>query len=47
MALEFNRQLKARIRTLRAELGHADITYVDVYAAKYELISNANSQGIC
>ncbi|XP_070051972.1 GDSL esterase/lipase At5g14450 [Nicotiana tomentosiformis] len=45
MALEFNRQLKARIRTLRAELGHAAITYVDVYAAKYELISNANSQG--
>ncbi|KAK6798809.1 hypothetical protein RDI58_006512 [Solanum bulbocastanum] len=25
MALEFNRQLKARIRTLRAELGHAAI----------------------
>ncbi|XP_049384253.1 GDSL esterase/lipase At5g14450 [Solanum stenotomum] len=44
MALEFNRQLKARIRTLRAELGHAAITYVDVYAAKYELISNAKSQ---
>uniref|UniRef100_M1AYA3 Acetylcholinesterase n=2 Tax=Solanum tuberosum TaxID=4113 RepID=M1AYA3_SOLTU len=44
MALEFNRQLKARIRTLRAELGHAAITYADVYAAKYELISNAKSQ---
>lgn len=47
LALEFNRQLKARIRTLRAELEHAAITYVDVYAAKYELISNAKSQGIC
>ncbi|XP_060195993.1 GDSL esterase/lipase At5g14450 [Lycium barbarum] len=45
LALEFNRQLKARIGTLRAELGHAAITYVDVYAAKYELISNAKSQG--
>ncbi|KAJ8546384.1 hypothetical protein K7X08_018967 [Anisodus acutangulus] len=45
MALEFNRQLKARIRTLRAELGHAAITYVDVYAAKYELISNTKNQG--
>lgn len=44
LALEFNRQLKARIRTLRAELEHAAITYVDVYAAKYELISNAKSQ---
>ncbi|KAK4367416.1 hypothetical protein RND71_011208 [Anisodus tanguticus] len=43
--LEFNRQLKARIRTLRAELGHAAITYVDVYAAKYELISNTKNQG--
>ncbi|PHT57093.1 GDSL esterase/lipase, partial [Capsicum baccatum] len=44
VALEFNRQLKSRIRTLRADLGHAAITYVDVYAAKYELISNAKSQ---
>ncbi|PHT91974.1 hypothetical protein T459_07087 [Capsicum annuum] len=44
VALEFNRQLKSRIRTLRADLGHAAITYVDVYAAKYELISNAKSE---
>ncbi|CAN4082367.1 unnamed protein product [Withania somnifera] len=44
MALEFNTQLQSRIRILRAELGHAAITYVNVYAAKYELISNVKSQ---
>lgn len=44
MALELNGQLKSRITTLREELGHAAITYVDVYATKYELISNAREE---
>ncbi|KAK6129356.1 hypothetical protein DH2020_036907 [Rehmannia glutinosa] len=41
MAVEFNKQLKARINTLRAELPHAALTYVDIYSAKYHLIRNA------
>ncbi|KAH7532435.1 hypothetical protein FEM48_Zijuj04G0019500 [Ziziphus jujuba var. spinosa] len=45
MAVEFNRQLKERIIKLRAELPKAAITYVDVYAAKYGLISNAKKEG--
>lgn len=46
MAVEFNRQLKDRVIKLRAELPEAAITYVDVYAAKYGLISNAKNEGI-
>ncbi|KAJ7974677.1 GDSL esterase/lipase [Quillaja saponaria] len=45
MAVEFNRQLKDRVIKLRAELPQAAITYVDVYAAKYGLISNSKSEG--
>jgi phospholipase/lecithinase/hemolysin len=45
MAVEFNKQLKDRVIKLRAELPDAAITYVDVYAAKYGLISNAKNQG--
>ncbi|XP_059452260.1 GDSL esterase/lipase At5g14450-like [Corylus avellana] len=45
MAVEFNRQLKDRVIKLKAELPNAAITYVDVYAAKYGLISNAKSEG--
>ncbi|KAG6720087.1 GDSL esterase/lipase At5g14450-like [Carya illinoinensis] len=45
MAVEFNRHLKDRVIKLRAELPQAAITYVDVYAAKYGLISNAKNQG--
>ncbi|KAF5746905.1 GDSL esterase/lipase [Tripterygium wilfordii] len=45
MAVEFNRQLKERVAKLRAELPEAAVTYVDVYAAKYGLISNAKNQG--
>ncbi|KAL6960320.1 hypothetical protein U1Q18_041820 [Sarracenia purpurea var. burkii] len=45
MALEFNTQLKDRVNKLRGELPHAALTYVDVYAAKYDLISNTKSQG--
>ncbi|GLT65101.1 hypothetical protein SLA2020_375530 [Shorea laevis] len=45
MAMEFNRQLKDRVIKLRTELPEASITYVDVYAAKYGLISNAKQLG--
>ncbi|XVF60193.1 hypothetical protein PTKIN_Ptkin08bG0024800 [Pterospermum kingtungense] len=44
-AKEFNRKLKDRVIKLRKELPHAAITYVDMYAAKYELIGNAKKQG--
>ncbi|OVA20822.1 Lipase [Macleaya cordata] len=45
VAVEFNRQLKERVIGLRAQLPHAALTYVDVYAAKYELISNTRTHG--
>ncbi|XP_052197082.1 GDSL esterase/lipase At5g14450-like [Diospyros lotus] len=45
MAMEFNRQLKDRVRKLRAELPHAALIYVDVYTAKYGLISDTKNQG--
>ncbi|KAI3474932.1 hypothetical protein Pfo_030243, partial [Paulownia fortunei] len=45
IALEFNKQLKDRIVKLRSELSEAAIIYVDMYRAKYELITNSKSQG--
>ncbi|KAL4290456.1 hypothetical protein GQ457_14G004460 [Hibiscus cannabinus] len=45
IAQEFNRQLKTRVVKLRADLPQAAITYVDIYAAKYGLISNSKQQG--
>ncbi|KAK9272673.1 hypothetical protein L1049_003050 [Liquidambar formosana] len=45
VAQEFNRQLKDMVTQLRAKLQHATFTYVDVYSAKYALISNAKNQG--
>ncbi|KAA8530175.1 hypothetical protein F0562_004884 [Nyssa sinensis] len=45
IAIEFNRQLKGRVTKLRAELPQAALTYVDIYSAKYGLISNAKNQG--
>uniref|UniRef100_A0A5B6YUH1 Alpha-L-fucosidase n=1 Tax=Davidia involucrata TaxID=16924 RepID=A0A5B6YUH1_DAVIN len=45
VAKEFNRQLKDRVSRLRAQLPHAAFTYVDMYSAKYSLISNAKNQG--
>lgn len=45
MAVEFNKQLKERVIKLRTELPKAALTYVDVYAAKYKLISDAKNQG--
>ncbi|KAI3474933.1 hypothetical protein Pfo_030244 [Paulownia fortunei] len=45
MAVEFNKQLKARVTTLRVELPHAALIYVDIYSAKYHLIRNARTYG--
>lgn len=45
ICMQFNRQLKDEIVKLRAELGDAAMVYVDMYAAKYNLISQVNSQG--
>lgn len=45
MAVEFNKHLKERVVKLRTELAEAAITYVDVYAAKYGLISNTKNEG--
>lgn len=45
MAKEFNRQLKSSVTKLRTQLSDAALTYVDVFAAKYELISNAKKEG--
>ncbi|KAI7746413.1 hypothetical protein M8C21_033643 [Ambrosia artemisiifolia] len=45
IAMEFNKQLKARVIKLRSELADAAITYVDVYTAKYKLISGAKEYG--
>lgn len=45
IAIEFNKQLNNRVIQLRTEVPQAALTYVDVYAAKYGLISNAKSQG--
>ncbi|KAE8718482.1 putative methyltransferase PMT9-like [Hibiscus syriacus] len=43
--MEFNSKLKDRVIKLRAELPDAALTYVDIYAAKYDLIGNAKKQG--
>ncbi|KAJ4721686.1 GDSL esterase/lipase [Melia azedarach] len=45
IALEFNKQLQEKINTLKTELMEAAIKYVDIYAAKYALISNAKNLG--
>ncbi|XVF16420.1 hypothetical protein REPUB_Repub10bG0029200 [Reevesia pubescens] len=44
-AMKFNRQLKDKISWLRTQLPFAKFTYVDVYSAKYALVSNAKSLG--
>ncbi|KAI8017006.1 GDSL esterase/lipase LIP-4 [Camellia lanceoleosa] len=41
----YNRQLKDRVSQLKANLSDATFTYVDVYLAKYALISNAKNLG--
>ncbi|KAK9669350.1 hypothetical protein RND81_13G125000 [Saponaria officinalis] len=45
IAKEFNKQLNDTVSKLRTELPKAAITYVDVYTAKYGLISQATSLG--
>ncbi|KAK9669355.1 hypothetical protein RND81_13G125100 [Saponaria officinalis] len=45
IAKEFNKQLNDTVSKLRTELPKAAITYVDVYIAKYGLISQATSLG--
>lgn len=45
VAMEFNKQLKEAVVKLRADLPEAALTYVDIYAAKYALISDAKKQG--
>ncbi|XVF43886.1 hypothetical protein PTKIN_Ptkin02bG0076800 [Pterospermum kingtungense] len=45
VAQEFNKQLKDMISQLRAKLVGAKLTYVDVYSAKYSLISKTNKYG--
>ncbi|KAK3416718.1 hypothetical protein EUGRSUZ_H02485 [Eucalyptus grandis] len=45
IAQEFNRQLKERVIDLRAKLTDAVLTYVDMYSAKFMLISEAKQHG--
>ncbi|GMJ13235.1 hypothetical protein like AT5G14450 [Hibiscus trionum] len=45
LAQEFNKQLKDRVSQLRTQLHGARLTYVDIYSAKYSLISEANKYG--
>nr|GMD26240.1 GDSL esterase/lipase At5g14450-like [Ipomoea batatas] len=45
VAQEFNTQLKERVYKLRDQLPSSRITYVDIYSAKYDLISNAAAYG--
>ncbi|RZC88760.1 hypothetical protein C5167_031132 [Papaver somniferum] len=45
IAQEFNRELKFKLDQLKANLAGAAFTYVDVYAAKYNLINSAKDQG--
>jgi len=43
----FNHELKQAVVQLRKKLPSAAITYVDVYSAKYSLISQAYRHGKC
>lgn len=45
VAKEFNKQLKGSVSKLRAQLAHSVFTYVDVYSAKYSVISKAKNLG--
>lgn len=45
IAMEFNRLLKERVSHLREKLSEAELTYVDLYSAKYALISGAQEHG--
>ncbi|KAK7395818.1 hypothetical protein VNO78_16389 [Psophocarpus tetragonolobus] len=45
MAREFNKKLKNTVVKLRSHYPDASLIYVDMFSAKYELISNANKEG--
>ncbi|KAI8541487.1 hypothetical protein RHMOL_Rhmol08G0064800 [Rhododendron molle] len=45
VAKEFNKRLKDRVSELRAKLVHSAFTYIDVYSAKYSVISKAKKLG--
>lgn len=45
MAIEFNKQLKKKVIKLRKQLPLAAFTYIDMFAAKYKLITN-NATGL-
>ncbi|KAL5759961.1 hypothetical protein ACOSQ2_018799 [Xanthoceras sorbifolium] len=45
VAQEFNKQLKDRVSQLRTQFHEAMLIYVDIYSAKYTLISEAKKQG--
>lgn len=45
VAMEFNKQLKEEVVKLRGDLPQASLTYVDVFAAKYQLIRHAKKRG--
>ncbi|XP_022776179.1 GDSL esterase/lipase At5g14450-like [Durio zibethinus] len=45
VAQEFNKQLRDRISQLRSQLLGARLVYVDIYSAKYSLISDAKKYG--
>ncbi|GKV52491.1 hypothetical protein SLEP1_g59067 [Rubroshorea leprosula] len=45
IAEEFNKQLKEKVSQLRTKLPDASLVYVDIYSAKYSLISNAKKYG--
>lgn len=45
MAIEFNKKLKNIVVKLSALFPDATLTYVDMFSAKYELISNAKKEG--
>lgn len=45
VAQEFNKQLKEQVSELRTQLPGAALYYIDIYSAKYSLISEANKYG--
>lgn len=46
LAQSFNRNLKNAVDQLRKDLPRVRITYVDMFSAKYSLISNAKNYGM-
>ncbi|XP_071695525.1 GDSL esterase/lipase At5g14450-like [Rutidosis leptorrhynchoides] len=45
IAMEFNKKLRVKVANLRSNLPEAMFIYVDMYSAKYQLISNAKNLG--